>query len=89
LHWENDCGKPAADAFCKANGFLDAIYFQADPGVGTQPTRLIGTEQICDQKFCTAFQIITCRSGKGKPLGKAKPLSKPTPLPVTRTKRSP
>src|SRR5437763_9560232 len=38
LNWERDCGKPAADAFCRANGFLEAIFYEADAGVGTQPT---------------------------------------------------
>ena len=86
LNWERDCGKPAADAFCRANGFLEAIFYEADPGVGTQPTILIGTNQICKEKFCTAFQIITCRAkNPGKPLGKAKP--PPTPTPALGIKR--
>ena len=86
LNWERDCGKPAADAFCRANGFLEAIFYEADSGVGTQPTILIGTNQICKEKFCTAFQIITCRAkNPGKPLGKAK--APPTPTPALGIKR--
>jgi hypothetical protein len=87
LNWEKDCGKPAADAFCKANGFLEAIFYEADPGVGTQPTMLMGSGQICNAKFCTAFQIITCKSGKGKPLGKAKPPPQATPTPAPGIKK--
>ncbi len=88
LNWERDCGKPAADAYCRARGFLEAIFYEADPGVGTQPTILIGTNQICNQKFCTAFQIITCRAkDQGKPLGKAKPPPTPTPTPAPGIRR--
>ena len=83
LNWEKDCGKPAADAFCKANGFPEALFYQSDPGVGTQPTLLIGTGQICNAAFCTAFQIITCKPKPppGKPIGKAKPPPSATPTP--------
>lgn len=88
LNWENDCGKPAADAFCRAKGFPESIFYISDPGVGTQPTMLIGTGQICNASFCTAFQMITCKANApGKPLGKAKPTPtpQPTPPPYKRT----
>ncbi len=61
LNWGTDCGKPAADAFCKAKGFSEALYFQSDSGIGRKPTRLIGADQICNEKSCVAFQIITCK----------------------------
>ena len=81
LNWEKDCGKPAADAFCRANGFPESLFYLADPGVGTQPTMLIGTGQICNAPFCTAFQMITCKPKPppGKPMGKAKPSPQPAP----------
>jgi len=88
LNWQNDCGKPAADAYCRANGFPESIYYQADPGVGTQPTMLIGTGQICNASFCTAFQIITCKS-RPKPLGKYPPPPTPTPGGIKRLEAKP
>jgi hypothetical protein len=61
VSWGRDCGKPAADSFCRAQGFSESLYFQADSGVGAKPTRLIGSDQICNGRNCVAFQIITCK----------------------------
>lgn len=35
LAGENGCGREAADAFCRGNGFGEAITFQRDNGVAT------------------------------------------------------
>ncbi len=60
LTWGTNCGKPAADAFCRSEGLADSIYSVVDPEPGRSSTRLIGTDQICDQDFCVGFQMITC-----------------------------
>jgi hypothetical protein len=61
LSWGTDCGKPAADAFCRNQGFLGSFYFVLDAERGRSHTRLIGTDQICDKDFCVGFQVIVCQ----------------------------
>ena len=59
--WGADCGQPAADAWCAAQGFASAADFVKDPHIGsTSPTRLIGTGAICDAQHCDGFSTITC-----------------------------
>lgn len=61
LNWGADCGKPAADYYCKDRMWTGAVDFAADPNIGaTEPTMLIGSKQVCDQSFCTGFKYITC-----------------------------
>jgi len=61
LNWGKDCGKPAANAFCKAKGFDKSTGHIADPNIGAAtPTRLIGTGALCDQGYCDGFKTITC-----------------------------
>ena len=59
--WGANCGKPAADAFCRAKGFADALHATADQGPGYASTRVISSDQICNQSFCRRFQQIICR----------------------------
>lgn len=61
LRWGTECGKPAADAFCRANGFAEALSFASDPTPGRRSTRLIGTDQICNAAYCVGFQQIVCK----------------------------
>jgi hypothetical protein len=61
MNWSEDCGKPAADAFCRNLGFQAAAAFAPDPHIGWRtPTRLIGTGAICDLGHCDGFARITC-----------------------------
>ncbi len=55
----NTCGKPAADAFCKAEGFIEALIFQRETGVST---KRLDSGEICDGGSCTAFKQIKCFS---------------------------
>ena len=59
--WSTDCGKPTADAFCRSKGFTESFHFQLDREPGYAPTRLIGSNQVCDQNFCRGFQVIICQ----------------------------
>lgn len=59
--WGANCGKPAADAFCQANGFADALSAAPDAEPGYSTTRVIGSGQICSGSFCRGFQQIICR----------------------------
>jgi hypothetical protein len=54
----NDCGKPAADAFCKVQGFENALIFQREPTV--VPTRRLVSGEVCGGGSCTAFKQIKC-----------------------------
>jgi hypothetical protein len=60
--FENDCGQPAANAFCKAMGFSGSasFQFQANPGVATMT---IGQNSICNPQVhrCDSFSSITCQ----------------------------
>jgi hypothetical protein len=89
LKWSADCGKPAADAFCKAQGYQSAIAFEADPRIGSRtPTRLIGTGATCDLAYCDGFRQITCET---TPIAKqtAKNLAAEAPLPLVRVSYTP
>lgn len=61
LRWGVDCGKPAADAFCRAKGYAEAMHATADAAPGYAHTRVISSDQICDKPFCRGFQQIICR----------------------------
>jgi hypothetical protein len=52
-----DCGKPAADAFCQAEGFEIAIIFQREAAI--QTIRL-GNGEFCTGPTCTSFRQIKC-----------------------------
>jgi hypothetical protein len=61
LHWGSECGQPPADAFCRNQGFSSAFHFALDAEPSAVPTRLIGTDQVCDKNFCKGFQMIICQ----------------------------
>ncbi|MGV0025415.1 hypothetical protein [Phormidesmis priestleyi] len=61
LRWAADCGKPAADAFCRTQGYLDAFHAEPDAEPGHSSTRVISSDQICDGSSCRGFQQIICR----------------------------
>jgi hypothetical protein len=61
LRWASECGKPAADSFCRAQGYSDALHAVPDAEPGYASTRVISTDQICDKPFCRGFQQIICR----------------------------
>ncbi len=50
------CGKPAADAFCKAEGYDEAMLFQRET---SGSARLIDSDRICDGN-CTTFRQVKC-----------------------------
>ena len=60
--WGQQCGQPAADAFCQYMGYSSATdYVQANDIGAHTPTIIISSGQICDQGFCDGFSSITCR----------------------------
>jgi hypothetical protein len=50
------CGKKAADAFCKVEGYDQAMLFQREQ---SESARLIDSDRICDGN-CTAFRQVKC-----------------------------
>jgi hypothetical protein len=58
LNWGNNCGKPAAEAFCQARGFRQALSFQSQRMGG--PTWVAGDRKICLHPVCTALVNVTC-----------------------------
>ena len=60
--FETECGAPAAEAFCKAQGFIGvgAFKFQPNPGVATMT---IGQNSVCDPQWhgCDSFEFVRCR----------------------------
>ncbi len=57
LEWAAQCGKPAADAFCRQSGFRRSTSFSVAENIGR--TRLI-TGAICNDWFCDGFKNIQC-----------------------------
>jgi hypothetical protein len=59
--FENDCGAPAADAFCKAQGFSGVSTFEPQNHMDV-PTMTVGQNSVCDPKWhgCDSFASITC-----------------------------
>ena len=56
-----DCGKPAADAFCKVQGFESALLFQRESVAGT--IRL-ANGGLCTGPSCNSFKQIKCYTPK-------------------------
>jgi hypothetical protein len=60
-HWRRDCGRPAADLFCREQGFDRASKFSADKtGIRGRRTIVFGDGRICEGPRCQAFRSITC-----------------------------
>ncbi len=56
-----DCGAPAAQAWCKTQGFDTASAWKIDENIGSLfPTVVLGEDRICAQFICDGFQEITC-----------------------------
>jgi len=55
------CGPPAADAFCRAQGFSRVVSLVEETGAGLLgPTVQIGGSHMCVGAKCSAFIAITC-----------------------------
>jgi hypothetical protein len=60
--FENECGGPAANAFCVAQGFGGQSGFQKQPSPGVA-TMTIGQNSVCDPSshVCDSFSSISCQ----------------------------
>lgn len=57
---DGGCGKPAADAFCRAEGYDRAMIFQREPFTAT---KVIDSGQSCSGA-CTSFRQVKCFTTK-------------------------
>ena len=60
--WAAECGKPAADEWCRDNRRWKSAGFEIDPNIGARSsTRVVSSGQICSQPFCDGFRYIRCQ----------------------------
>lgn len=56
--WATNCGKPAADYFCRAKGYKKSVSFSKKNDIGY--TKILKTNQVCNSPGCDSFKFITC-----------------------------
>ena len=56
--WGANCGKPAADAYCRSRGHKGASSYVTMPE--HPPTRVIGSGEICREEFCDRIIMVMC-----------------------------
>jgi hypothetical protein len=63
LHGDSECGKPAADAYCRQYGFTESFYHLVDPVPSDVDTITIGTGKVYDANKYTLydFDMIICQ----------------------------
>jgi hypothetical protein len=59
LHWGVSCGAPAADEFCRMQGYAASISHTIR--YDAPPTLILGDNVVCADQFCDRFDFITCR----------------------------
>jgi hypothetical protein len=58
----DQCGAPAAVAFCQTQGHAKTNGFALAKGIGTfAPTKIIGNGQVCNGPNCDGFAWIKCK----------------------------
>jgi hypothetical protein len=60
------CGKPAADAFCRVEGYDQAMLFQREQA---SSARVIDSDKVCDGK-CSTFRQVKCFTVRSDKAGK-------------------
>jgi hypothetical protein len=58
LEWGKQCGKPAADYFCRKRGYQQAGQFKIAEDIGL--SKLLKTGQLCKEPYCDGFSYIVC-----------------------------
>jgi hypothetical protein len=59
--WGAQCGQPAADAFCQAQGFDAASVWEPENDIGAAtPTIVLTGGAVCSHPDCDGFRTITC-----------------------------
>ena len=60
------CGKVAADAFCKKEGYAESILFAREPA---KTARILDSGAMCEGAACKAFKRIKCYQPKDDVVG--------------------
>lgn len=61
LHWAVECGKPAADEYCRRAGYPAG---SATFTIGRmRPTWVLGDNRVCNADYCTGFTSLQCSTG--------------------------
>ena len=62
LSGDSPAGKPAANRFCRQNGYSKARSWKIAPNIGhVSPTIRLGDGEICNQQSCSGFTSIECQ----------------------------
>jgi hypothetical protein len=65
-HAGRDCGKPAADVFCRTKGFDTAHSFKTQH---SDYTWIVGEARACHGDYCTAFSEVACVTYESASIG--------------------
>ena len=57
LYWGRECGKAAAEAYCRQAGFRGAQSWGLQHRV---PTLVLGDRKVCNEAVCVAFNFVVC-----------------------------
>lgn len=68
------CGKLAADAFCKKEGFAESILFAREP---VTTARILDSGAMCEGAACEAFKRIKCYQPKDDAVVSVSPVPPP------------
>ncbi len=61
LDWAENCGEPAATAYCKHKHHSGANSWKQAADIGNiASTKTLGSGEICDKPFCDGFSEIVC-----------------------------
>ena len=64
LQSSGHCGKPVADAFCRFQGYEEAVLFQREElPAQAVPILYADTGERCSADSCLGFRQIKCRRG--------------------------
>ena len=59
-NWASNCGKPAADLFCRLMGYQRSTSFRIQRKHGGPTNVLDHDGMVCWAPFCDSFQYIDC-----------------------------
>jgi hypothetical protein len=73
--WGTECGKPAADAFCRQQGMAESIEHKVRNDA--PPTRVIGSGKVCSEATCDRIDWLRCTAPSVTAKLPMTPLSQP------------
>jgi hypothetical protein len=80
LNWATQCGEPAANAWCRTQGYKHAVRWDISSDVGaSSPTYVIGDRRVCNESFCDGFSMIECALTGGPGIGVTEPQETASP----------